>query len=297
MNVTISNNHYANEIIQPILSSSIVRTVATNSNSALITLIQSTANVAACVFLIIKVITLFPVTAIAIPDLIGNRIYEANSYLLGLTLIPFTISKIGFDYIEDIVIRTNQKILDILHIQISLPVSHLKLKNTLKKWENENGLQLNYREASQRILSFSNGLRWEPFQELSSSINNCLAQSPQNFRLFFDVCIFFLFQNYPNLSSMESPSIDLRNLELQSLPPIFHYKNYKDFSLNLDNNQLNTLPESIFSVPSRCRISIENNNFSNEYLLSLRMRKNKPDYSGPKIDCQYFHDFEKNRIF
>lgn len=280
MNINISNNNYTNQLVQPILSYSTVRTA---SNYALLILIETTANVAIFTFFIIKTTALLPLTAIAIPDLIGNRYFEANSYLLGLTVTPFTISRIGFDYIEDVVIRTNQKVLDILHIPIALPVSYLTLKDTLKKWENENPLQLvNHREASQRILSFSNTLCWEPIQELHSILKNYIAQSPRNFRLLFDIGMCFLFQHYTHLGDIEA-HIDLSNLQLQSLPPIFHYKNYRDFSLDLDNNQLTTLPESIFSLPSRCAISVRNNNFSEEYLVALRRRVSSNDYNGPHI--------------
>lgn len=258
--------------------------------------IENTANLAALVFACGKGVAMLFVSAIALPDLVINYYYNANSSLCRVTLLPYKILNMGFDALEDFVIRINQKVLDTLNISVSLPISRLQLKTALQEWENENPLEREIRQrARDRIIYHSNTLTtWEPFRESLVTLRNYDMQSSLSVSVLSFIFTIFIERIW---CGIDNSSIDLSELGLRSLPPIFHNKNFSNLHLlKLDNNELTSLPETLFSSLScRTKLSIRNNHFPEEYLLQLNRRVTAPDYSGPHIDSLEFYVLELER--
>lgn len=258
---------------------------------ALEKVIENTVNLATAVFSFSKATAMLCASAVAIPDLIINYCFKADSTLCKITLLPCKVLNIGFDRIEDLVIRVNRKVLDILNIRLSLPISRLQLKAALQKWENENPLEREERQkASDRIIYHSGTLTfWEPFRELVVTITNYQMQSTLSVSMI--TLIFSIITAKLSLLPTNHTCINLSGLRLRSLPPVFHNKNFSNlYSLQLDDNELTSLPQNLLSgLSDQTEISIKNNKFSALYLLSLERLQNDTNYSGPRISPLSFY--------
>jgi hypothetical protein len=66
--------------------------------------------------------------------------------------------------------------------------------------------------------------------------------------------------------------------------------------LDLSNNQLTTIPECLFRLPTTCRISLEGNPLSLEEINRIRSRTNQLDYRGPQFLFSLYESIYQQRL-
>lgn len=261
--VTTRNNNYFFNEINYNTCNYIVRTAC--SEGLRIT-IQTTHCVVATIFLAMRVTGYFVTTIIAIPNWLLPDSSLANS-----TIIPFKMVEFTCDHLEHIILQIIHKGSELLQQPNSIPVSRLTLARTLQFWQEEAPNERERVIASDRILNtFGTAVGWEPLKALCSTISNFNMQTPAYYRVIVSIAFAMINADFSR-HLFETSTIDLRALQLRSLPPIFDYKNFQYLSyLHLQNNRLIELPASVINLSSTTSVSVENNEFSEEYMQELR---------------------------
>ena len=227
--------------------------------------IQTTHCVVATVFLAIRTSGYLVTTIIASPNwfFIDSRIAKA-------TIIPFKMVEFTCDHLEHIILEIIHKVSDLLEQPNIIPVSRLTLARTLQFWQEEAPEEPQRVIASDYILNTSGpDIEWEPLKVLCSTVTNFNMEIPEWYRL---ILLLIMEKCSRDLTRhlFDPSSINLRGLELRSLPPVFDYKNFQCLTnLHLQNNRLIELPASIINLSSTTSVTVDNNQFSEEYIREL----------------------------
>lgn len=264
---TRNNNYFFNEINYNNCNY-IVRTAC--SGGLRIT-IQTTHCVVATIFLAMRLSGYFVTIIIAAPNL-----FLPDSGLANYTIIPFKMVEFTCDHIEHVILQIIHKVSDLLQQPNSIPVSRLTLARTLQFWQEEAPDEPERVRASDRILNpWRSSSGWEPLKVFCGVISNFNMQTPIYYRFILSI-LPVLINNDFSRHLIQDSTIDLRALQLRSLPPIFDYKNFQCLGyLYLQNNRLVELPASVINLSSTTSVTVDNNEFSEEYMQELWEIRNR----------------------
>lgn len=233
--------------------------------------IRTTHCVVATIFLAMRISGYVVTTTIAIPNWVCPDSRIAKS-----TIIPFKMVEFTCDHLEHIILQIIHKVSDLLQQPNIIPVSRLTLARTLQFWQEEAPDERERVRASDYILNtYGTAIGWEPMKVLCSTISNFNMQTPGYYRFIVSIAFAMLNSDFSR-ELFESSTINLRGLQLRSLPPIFDYKNFQCLSyLHLQNNRLVELPTSIIDLSLTTSVTVDNNEFSEEYMRELTEIRNR----------------------
>lgn len=265
--VATRSNNYFNEINYNNCNY-IIRT--TCSEGLRIT-IETTHCVVATIFLTMRVCGYLVTMVIALPNWVFSDSIVAKS-----TIIPFKMVEFTCDHLEHVILQIIHRVSDLLQQPNSIPVSRLTLARTLQVWQEEAPEEPQRVTASDRILNTcGTSIGWEPLKTFCSIIPNFNMQIPPYYRVIISI-VFNMLNGDFSKHLFESSEINLRDLELHSLPPIFDHKNFQYLSyLYLQNNRLIELPPSIINLSLKTSVIVYDNDFSEEYVEELTEIRNR----------------------
>lgn len=269
MNVVTRNNNYYNGINYNTCNY-IIRTACSQGVRVSI---QTIHFVVASIFLGMRACGYLVTTVIASPNY-----FFPDSRLAHSTIIPFKMLEFTYDHLEHTILQIIHKVSELLQQPNIIPVSRLTLARTLQFWQEEAPEEPERVVASDRILNPNTSLSaWEPLKVFSSAICNFNMEIPSCYRLILSV-IFAMFNNASSsrLFFDSSTIINLMGLQLRSLPPVFGYKNFQCLTyLYLQRNRLIELPPSVLNISLTTSVTIDGNNFSEEYIQELIEMRNQ----------------------